>query len=93
MNLTEKILAKLDKEIALQKQYLDSSFYVDKKPYEIQLSFLFALRRQVEKHTLHEKCTESCFAEGWCNFCLEGNRYPCTFITEVATDLGIEIEG
>ena len=55
----DELLAKLDKEIALQKQYLDSSFYFNKKPYEIQLSFLLALRAVVELIQKKQKFLEN----------------------------------
>jgi hypothetical protein len=93
MNLTEKILAKLDKTIN------DIEFFLS-KPRETDsivelarthLPVLYALRRQVEKHN------ELWVIGGYkqvvpgCTECFDMS-YPCIFNTEVATDLGIEVE-
>jgi len=46
----DEVIAWIDKEIAIQRQYLDSSFYLSKKPHEIQLSAWLAIRDVLERH-------------------------------------------
>jgi hypothetical protein len=73
MTDTEKVLAKLDEYV----HYKEGSF------------LWIALRRQVEKHTP----SDIRYARGFigCKACsgFGFQKYPCTFIEEVATDLGI----
>ena len=46
----DEVIAWIDKEIAIQRQYLDSSFYLDKKPHEIQLSAWLAIQDVLGLH-------------------------------------------
>ncbi len=76
MNLTEKILAKLDEYV----------HYNEGSPLWL------ALRRQVGKHTDNYGCTICCDFESSGGYePHDQEKYPCTFIKEVATDLGIEV--
>ena len=90
MTLTEKILAKI---VAIHNDGTDWGAERNKQ-YKSMLLFEVALRRQVEKHTeisigcgIHTCCPPGIWE---CAVC-EEDEYPCTFIKEVATDLGIEV--
>jgi hypothetical protein len=80
MDLTEKILVDLDLAI---------TFYEG----TTVVRFFKALHRQVEKHTKEDGFYGLVCAEHSKDVdTLDQVPYPCTFITEVATDLGIEVE-
>jgi hypothetical protein len=82
----DEVIAWIDKEIAIQRQYLDSSFYLDKKPPQIQLSVWLAIRDVLELHKPQEitlpngdwgaNCTE---CDGW--------EYPCPTIQAIEKEL------
>lgn len=93
MILTQKIVAKLDERINRIQSALNygEKYWNEelRNEAEEELRYLRALRRQVEKHTT---------SYGECNTCDEyqgeyesskAETYPCRFIKEVATDLGI----
>jgi len=76
MNLTEKVLAKLDEYV----------HYNEGSPIWL------ALRRQVEKHKEVDGKCAVCEGVYYASTAMVGSiRYPCTFIKEVAIDLGIEV--
>jgi hypothetical protein len=81
MDLTKKVLAKIS--------YNLEDYYADNRT-------LKALRRQVAKHVPEMHTTGGVTYSGneyyseQCDVCR--TDYPCDFITEVATDLGIEKE-
>lgn len=91
MILTQKIVAKLDERInRIQSALNHGEKYWNEElrnEAEEELRYLRALHRQVEKHK---------DMGGLCEYCTPWRRYegtveyPCTFIIEVARDLGIE---
>ena len=73
----DEVIAWIDKEIAIQRQYLDSSFYLDKKPHEIQLSVWLAIRDVLERHKETNPLSWLC---GGCARYFEGDlvsEWPC----------------
>lgn len=100
MNLTEKVLAfieedreRIENRITVLTKKVNNyegneqSHRREKKKLYRELSYLTTLRRQVEKHT---------YKGGNCAVCHPNSmirmiQYPCTFIKEVAFDLGIEV--
>lgn len=102
MTDTEKVLAKIDERIkpleerlSILEQLVPIGYTPediatkprtkDLREVKLELSFLYALRRQVEKHyevALWGEAMTPAIS------CACGN-YDCTFIAEVATDLGI----
>ena len=89
MNLTDKVLAKLKE----QYDFIIGNIAVVYKDLDWVLDSNVALRRQVEKHGKKfigcgdETCCP--FNSVECSMCEV--EYPCTFSTEVANDLGIEV--
>jgi hypothetical protein len=97
MNQTEKILAKLDERIKslsnsikMYQTFNDTRLRFHITELEEELAIYVALRRQVEKHTIFQ------ITDGfYCNECSDiagvyrNRHYPCTFIKELANDLGI----
>jgi hypothetical protein len=86
----DELLAKLDEQARTIQEAVGWRPTIGGKVLKPQIPAFIALRRQVEKH-IDSYTGEACdCCEGtWdCNVCSE--YYPCTFIKEVATDLGIE---
>jgi len=85
MNLTEKILANITKASGWEDKRPDGKTVLvidyDDSPTTK------ALRRQVEKHKAEDRESEG-GTFSICKYCI--TIHPCTFIKEVAKDLGIE---
>jgi hypothetical protein len=87
MNLAEKVLAKLDDVIAENIGYANDLSINFRE--EFYCFTLIALRRQVEKHQkVYDSIADSVHDNNPLCDC-GSSIYPCTFIKEVAHDLGI----
>lgn len=89
MNLTEKVLAHIKSNLCTSNNGNCDGEHLKKDGLAGEW---FALRRQVAKHTESYPLASS--GKTYCQECSEyakayHREYPCHFIKEVATDLGI----